>query len=217
MHHFLPFCQCRTRSHVRHPLTTTHKGDVRTCVHILFLFPHAFCHVNPPVFAIHQWTVGTFMLVLRAIARVVADAREIPHVVHRHHHGFLAFENGTQIFQGEVCLVDPVQMNHVGLLKFGQARHVGTRVGNVHRPQVGFLTSVVEENNQSLPNEFQREQQATLDGSHTDLIRLAVTHQHLCIRAIFLQGFHQSVGCNGSASYTLGCIDDEYSHGIPCS
>ena len=84
----------------------------------------------------------TLRLIMRAVSCVVADAGDGPHIVHGPYNGLARQEDFPKVFQREQALIDPMQVNDIGLAEFGQRSDVGACVGDVHGEEVVLLEAV---------------------------------------------------------------------------
>ena len=66
----------------------------------------------------------------------MADGGGRPRVVHGPHHGFPAVEHLLDALEREHALVDPMQVNDIGLLELPQPGDVEARVGDVDLKEV---------------------------------------------------------------------------------
>jgi hypothetical protein len=114
--------------------------------------------------------------------------------------------------QREESLVDPVQVDDVGLLEFRQAGDVGSHIGNVDLEKMFPREMQMGENAPSLPEETKLLAPSVACRDHGELFRLFVAHQHLGLHTVVDQCLHQPVSGNGCPSGLLTCIDNQYSH-----
>ena len=68
--------------------------------------------------------------------------------------GLAGLDDTPDICQWQHTLVNPVQMNDVGLGKFGQYCDIGAGIGYVNGKQVMFLEVVGLPDNDTLPDEL---------------------------------------------------------------
>ena len=162
--------------------------------------------------SVQQGTVAAFGLIVKAVSGVVADAGERPHVMHRPHNGLPGGEDLFEVLHRQHALVDPVQVDHIGLLEFGKSRNVGSRIGNVHSKEMILFKPVGLPDADTFPHKFPHQPPAMFQRHHGDAVRLFVTHQHFGLDAIVFERFHQSAASDGRASNPFGCIDQYYSH-----
>ena len=148
---------------------------------------------------------------------MVADARAGPHVVHCPYHGLARGQYLFDILQGEHALVDPVQVDDVGLAEFGQGGDVRPRVGNVYGKEVVLLEAVGFPDDDAFPYELPHHPPVAAQGHDRDVVGLLVAHQQLGLDAVVLQGFCQAAGGYGGSADSFGCIDKQDSHFVEWS
>ena len=101
-----------------------------------------------------QRTVAAARQDFPAVVRIVTDANSRPHVVHRPHHRFTTGQYLADPCQREKALVDPVQMDDIGLLELRKRRDVDSRVGNIHIEEVLTREAQRHKDAQALPEEM---------------------------------------------------------------
>ena len=157
-----------------------------------------------------------FLFVAGALAGVVADTGTRPHIVHGPYHGFARGKDLLDVFQRKHTLVYPVEVDDVGLLELRQSGDVRAGIGDIDGKQVVFLEVVGFPDDDAFPHELPYQAPALLEGHYADLVGLLVAHQHFCLDAVVLEGFHESACGDGCTAYTFGCIDNKYSHVAEC-
>lgn len=94
--------------------------------------------------------VGIFV----AIACIMANAGERPHVMHSPYDGFTRLYDAAYICQREHTLINPVQMNHICLIELGECGNVCTCVGNVYGKKIMLFKMVRFPDDDAFPNEL---------------------------------------------------------------
>ena len=150
-------------------------------------------------------------MVLLTATGVMTDRGGGPQVVHRPHHGFL-LDDLTDILQRQHALVDPMQVDHVSLLKLGQAGDIRAAIGDVHFEEAFLLQVHRQPDTEALPQEMPLLAPGVLQPYHRQLVGALLFHQHLGLHTVVVQCDHQSVGGHGGATRILTCIDDQDSH-----
>ena len=107
-----------------------------------------------------------------------------------------------------------MQVNHIGLLEFGQRGDVNPRIGYVYGKQIVLLEVVGVPYHDAFPDELPHHAPIVLQGHYGNLIRLLVSDQQLSFYAVILQGIHQATGRYGSPPHTFGSIYQQDSHGF---
>ena len=100
----------------------------------------------------------------------------------------------ADILQREHALVDPVQMDDVCLLEFGQLCDVGARVGGVYLPQMAAVQPQMEIYRQSFPQEIEVVAPRLGQTAHRDVLCLLVAA--IC---------HLTLGCERFKSHCAHC------------
>ena len=134
---------------------------------------------------------------------VVADGSGGPHIVERPHHTLARKEDFAEVAQREKSLVDPMQMHHVGFLKFGQARDVKSGVGDGHLEEIAPREAVGRPNHHTLPKEAQAPLPVPMHSVHECRRVVGVAHEHTCFHALSAEGVHQAGGGNRCSSFLL--------------
>lgn len=155
---------------------------------------------------VNEWTVVAFGLIIGALAGMMADAGTGPHVVHGPYHGFARGENLFDVLQREHALVDPVQVNDVRLLEFGQRSNVRACIGYIYGEDILPFEVVGNQNDDAFPHEFPYHPPVLVQRHDGDLVGLFISYQQLGFDAMILKGFHQSAGCYGCSTDTFGCV-----------
>ena len=133
------------------PMRAGHEGDVEFLHEAVLLAPHLCREV---VRAAAPWevaAVGAGLLEVAAVEGEVANGRGGPDVVHGPHHRLAALQDLLYSFQGEHPLVDPMQVDDVGLAKLVGLGDVSSAVGDVHLEQVPLAEMEMAEDAPSLP------------------------------------------------------------------
>ena len=142
----------------------------------------------------------------------MADACEVPLVVHGDDNGLACMHHFVDVCQRQETLIDPMQMDDIRSLELAEFRDVCSGIGDIDLEEILPAEVVGNEDAEAFPNEFERLHPVVSYGEYSQVVGLLVAHQHFHLDTILLQGFHQSIGCNGSTSATLRCVDNEYSH-----
>ena len=83
----------------------------------------------------------------------MADASEIPLVVQSHHHWLATGKDAFQVIERQESLVDPVQMDDIGLLELVHRGDVGARIGDIHLKDSLLAQVVGQPDDATLPQE----------------------------------------------------------------
>lgn len=105
---------------VGNPLTASHEMNATVVVKLALAVEDARGQVVRTAVAWQQPAVVAHVSIRRAVERVVTDARSRPHVVHRPYHRFATLDNAADALERQETLIDPRQVNDVGLLKLRQ-------------------------------------------------------------------------------------------------
>ena len=103
-------------------------------------------------------------------------------------------------------LVDPVQMDDICLLKFGEGSDVPPVLAI--STAIILLETVGFPDDDAFPHEFPCGSQLRFRPTTLDLVCLFVTYQHFRLDAVVLKRFHQSSGSDSRTTYSFGSIDD---------
>ena len=142
----------------------------------------------------------------------MTDGRRWPNIVHRPYHRFSALQNLADIVQRQHSLINPMQVNNVGLLEFRQFRNVSATIGNIYFEQVFAFKMKSCPHNKALPKEIPLQAPRLWQCRNRQLVRFLVTHQHLCLHTVVVQCIHQAVGGNGCPTRPFARIYYQYSH-----
>ena len=192
-------------------MATGDKLDASIGIKELFLAENAGGEVLS-LLAVNHGARSTFAMKGSAGAGMMADAGARPHVVHGPYHRFTRSENLADDFKRKHALVDPMQMDEVGLFELWQAGDVVTCIGNIYTKEPFASEVAVNPDNDTFPHEFPYLFPATAKGYGRDAVSLLIAHQHFGLDAMAFQRFGQSACCDGSPSGTFGGVDNQYSH-----
>ena len=142
----------------------------------------------------------------------MTDSRSRPDVVHRPYHGLAALQDLEDATKRQHTLVDPMQVDDVGLAELGCPRDVYATIGDVELEQMTLGEMQVEENDQPLPEEVPIMMPAAFKPDDRQRIGLLVAHQHLRFHTVVVQRLHQAAGSHRSPACPLARIDYKYSH-----
>ena len=143
---------------------------------------------------------------------VVADARSRPQVVHGPHHRLAAGKNLANRTQRQQPLIDPRQMDDVGLLKLGKTRDVDADIGQVELKELLPAEMKMPEQAPTLPKEVPPSEPRTGRLHHGDVVGHLVAHKHLGLHAIIVERVEQAAGGQGGPTCLLTCVDNQYAH-----
>ena len=159
-----------------------------------------------------QRTIAASFLVAFAISCIVADGRQRPEVVHGPYHRFSALQNASDAAQREHALIDPLQVDDVGLLELPQSGDVGTGIRHVNLKETFPGEMEMAEQAPAFPEEVQALQPAVGKGYDGRVVAEFLAHQHLRLYAIALQRLHQTVGGNGGTTRFFARIYNQDFH-----
>ena len=210
-HHLMPL---RQTSHLRlfaQPTTAGYKCDVPLSVNLCFALPHLVRQIVVRRLR-KQRTVPTLIVKAHTILGIVTNARHWPQIVHRPHHALSALENVLQSLEGEPTLINPMQMNHIGRLKFGARSDVCACVGDVYRKKSFARKAQMKENHESFPEETPLEPPTTVGGINARVASGTIAHQHCGLHAIGAESIHKSMSRHGRTSCGLAGVYNENFH-----
>ena len=142
--------QCTLACQIGHPAAATHKSDVPALIHGPLAVKNPPCQV--PLTLQHRATLAPSPILLTH-ARIVADASEIPLVVQGHHHRLATGKDAFQVIERQESLVDPMQMDDIGLLELVHRGDVGARIGDIHLKYSLLAQVVGQPDDATLPQE----------------------------------------------------------------
>ena len=160
-----------------------------------------------------QPTLTTLVVKPFALAGMVANAGAGPHVVQCPYHGLARGQYLLKPLQRQHPLIYPMQVDDVRFAELRQAGNVGATVGNGDGKEVLPAETILPPDDKPLPQEVPPQPPRSGQGHGSDMVGLFVAHQHFGLHSVVVQGFGQPIGCHGSTTGTLGCIDNENSHG----
>ena len=174
--------------------------DVLTFEHPLFLVPDAGGEVVVGASARKQAAVVTDGSEVSAAEGDVTERCSRPDVVHRPDHGFARAQNLADGADGEHALIDPMEVDDVGLLELRQAGDVRTGIGKVDLKEMttGEMEPTIDD--EAFPEEMPVEQRRFGQGYDSKRVAEFVAHQHLRLDPVVVEGHHQTVGCDGSTT-----------------
>lgn len=193
---------------VGNPLTASHEMNATVVVKLALAVEDARGQVMRTAVAWQQPAVVAHVSIRRAVERVVTDARSRPHVVHRPYHRFATLDNAADALERQEALIDPRQVNDVGLLKLRQFRNVETRVGDVNLKEPLTMEMQMAVDAPAFPKEMQLLAQPTLESHYGDAVCLLMHNQHLGLHTVVVECIHQTVGGHGGTTHTLTRIHD---------
>ena len=160
-------------------------------------------------------TVPAVLVEFEAAAGIVASAREGPHVVQRPDHGLAEGKELGQAVERQVALVDPVQVDDVGLLHLGVPRQAAPHVGR-RKVVAQRVLLLVGQKGQTLPRKA---------GKVGGLVEPAGAHSHFVVFASTLvlgqevrvdprphQGTVDAQCRHGRSAARIALVDMNYSH-----
>ena len=157
-------------------------------------------------------TVVAMMLIAGAVHAVVADSSIGPLVMQRPHNPLAALEDSVQLVQGEETLIDPMQMDDIGLKKGRMAGDVCAGIGYVHIPQHASAHTVVQPYHKPFPHELQPQGGRLGQGCHAHVRSGTIAHQHAGIRPVGTQSIHQAQRRNGRSTSRGTRIYNQHFH-----
>ena len=101
-----------------------------------------------------------------------------------------------------------MQMNDICSLELCELCDICACVGNIHLKEILPTETVGNEDAQAFPSKLERLCPIVSNRKHCEMVSLFIAHKHLHLDTILLQGFHQSVGGNGSTTDPLRCVDN---------
>ena len=194
------------------PAATSHKGDVLAVEHALLALPHLGGEVAGRASAGQILTVVTSRHKVSATQCDMANGSGGPDVVHSPHHGLATAQDAADAVERQHALVNPVQVNHIGLLKLAQTRDVGSRVGKVYVEEVLAREMQTDEDVEPLLEEMPVATGRLGKADHGQRVALLVANEHASLHAMVVQRHHQTVGSYRSTTRPLTCIYYQYSH-----
>ncbi len=147
-------------------------------------------------------------------AGVVADAGEVPHVVHGPDDGLAEAQELAHAFEREHALVDPVEADYVGFAHERMAVQGEAVGGGVNLEEVGAVQTVGEEYFQPLGEEWAL--YGGGGGGEVDERGVVALFgdEHAGIDAEVAQGIHEAAADYGCASGGVGFVYDDDFHMI---
>ena len=92
----MPLCEFGCLGQIGHPLTASHESQFGIAVHLLFLEENLLGKVATQC-SLHQFALLTKLLIFLTITGIVANACEVPLVVHRDDDRFACMDNLVDI------------------------------------------------------------------------------------------------------------------------
>ena len=139
------------------PSATGHIIDISICEYLLLLPPDGRRQIIVSPATRQIFAISTAVDKITATECEVTDSRSRPDIVHGPHHGFPASQDLLDAVQREHALIDPMQMDDVGLLKLPQFGNVGTAIGDVNFEKMLAREVQLTEDDESLPEEMPME------------------------------------------------------------
>ena len=146
------------------------------------------------------------------VHREMADGSGGPDVVHGPHDGFAAFEYLPQHGERQHALIDPVQVDDVGLPEDRQSGDVAAGVGDVEFEEMFLAEMQMGEDAQPFPQEMPPQPPIPLERYYRAVGGLPATYQHTRFNSMKIQGSGESLGGKGSPTCLFTRIDDKYPH-----
>lgn len=100
-----------------------------------------------------------------------------------------------------------MKMDDISLLELWELSDVIACISNVHFEKVLPMETIGHPNAETFPQELPQKFPTMGQGYNGNLVCLLVANKHLSFDAIFLQSLHEASARNGSASYSLRCVD----------
>ena len=163
---------------------------------------------------------GFVEFVAPAFSGVVADAGEVPHVVHGPDDAFSGAEESADAAEGEDALVDPVDEDDVGFPDPGMARDVNAGGGGVDFEEGVAAEAVGDGYGEAVGEECGFSPPCGGDGGYVGVVGEAFGHEHAGVGAFLTEGVEEAAGDDGGAAGGVGFIYDEnhaYGFGGFCS
>ena len=157
-------------------------------------------------------TVHTTRAEVSTPQRQVAEGCGGPHVVHGPHHGLTATQYLPDDVQRQKALIDPMQVNDVGLLELRQPCDVGASIGQVYLEQVFAPEMQLTEHHETFPKKIPSFRQFTFEPHNADVLSLFVAHQHFGFNTIIIKRSHQTVGSNSRSPRLFARVYNQYFH-----
>ena len=143
---------------------------------------------------------------------MVADGRARPHVVQRPDDRFGALEYLLQVAERQHALVDPVEVDDVGLTECPCAGDVETGVGDGDGKEVPAVEAVAEGDDEPFPQEAHTLLPATADADDMRAVAGAVQDHQRRLDPIVTESLGEPSGSDRRTAHGLGCADKEYFH-----
>ena len=194
------------------PMAASHKVDALVFDHTTLLLPYRGGEIVARTTSRQEPTMVALTGEVTTAQRDMTDGRGWPDIVHRPHHRLAATQYLTDATQGEHTLIDPVEVDDVGLLEFTQAGDVGTRIGNIHLKEMSALKAEPTEDDQPLPKKAPAIHGRLRKTDHRQGVGILIAHQHLGLDTIINKCHHQTVCSYSCPTRPVACIDDQYSH-----
>lgn len=166
------------------PLAASHVVDILAIDHGLLTRPDLCGKVVIGTLARQKTTIATMGGKIATTQSKMTNSRGRPDIVHRPHHRLAATQYLTDATQGEHTLIDPVEVDDVGLLEFTQAGDVGTRIGNIHLKEMSALKAEPTEDDQPLPKKAPAIHGRLRKTDHRQGVGILIAHQHLGLDTI---------------------------------
>ena len=130
----------------------------------------------------------------------MADACEVPLGVHGDDDSFAGVEYLVRIVDGEVTLVDPVEVYDIGPFKLYVFCDIGACIGYVDKEEVALAELVGGEDTHTFPQELDGLCPSISYRNDGQLVSLLIPDEHSGLDSVLLQGLHESVGCYGGST-----------------
>ena len=124
----------------------------------------------------------------------MANGRCRPYIVHGPNHGLATIENPTNACKRQHSLVNPMQMDEIGLAELTRPRDIETRIGNIQLEKMLAREAQMPEDAPALPQEMPSRPHRRAQTHYRQAVGLFVANEHLSLHAIVVQRLHQAVG-----------------------